>query len=108
MRNGSRSRRSNPLMRQTEKAPSPNAGGAFVMPEILAPHLRLACVGNDLLELVHAEHARHAVLADNERRRAAEFEGKRLIVVARQGGINRLAVGGEILVEAIHVGACTG
>src|SRR3954467_15801461 len=50
----------------------------------LVARLRLACVGDHLLELRHGQNAGNAEFADDEGRRAAEFEGQRLIVVARE------------------------
>ena len=61
-----------------------------------------------ILELRHGQDAGHAELADDEGRRSLEAERFGLLVVAREDGVDRLGVGGEIAVEAIHVDAGAG
>src|ERR1700722_1250806 len=66
---------------------------------------RFFCVGNDLGELHHGQGTRHAEFADDESRRAAEFERGRLILVAGQRGADGAFVACEIAVEAIDIDA---
>src|SRR3979409_1670071 len=69
----------------------------------LVAGLRLPRIGNDLLELRHGQHPRHPKLADNKGRRAPESERGGLMGVARQDGVDRLGVAGEVAVEAIDI-----
>src|SRR3954463_3769223 len=68
-------------------------------------HLGLAGIGDDLLELGHAQHAGHAVLADDEGGGTAEAEGFGLLVVALEDGVDVLGAVGEIALQAVHVDA---
>src|SRR6478609_4231156 len=105
-RTGSGSRRNNHAASRT-MAPSRDRGGAFVLATISLSllHPGLARVGDDLLELGHAEHAGHAIFSDDEGRRAAEAEGLGLVVVPFQDRIDDLGAAGEIALQAIHVDA---
>src|SRR4051812_7884909 len=73
----------------------------------LIARLRLSRVGDHLLELRHGQDAGNAEFADDERRRAAEFERQRLSVVAREDGVDLFRFRREIAVEAAHIDAGT-
>src|SRR4051812_23331715 len=68
-------------------------------------HLGLAGIGDDLLELGHAQHAGHAVLADDEGRGAAKAESFGLFVIALEDGIDVLGVFREVALQPIHIDA---
>src|SRR5882757_4840310 len=106
-RTGSGFRRSN--LPANEQGAVAIRGGAFVLAAISASrasvHLGLAGVGDDLLEFRHAEHAGHAIFADDEGRGAAEAEGLGLVVVALEDGIDVLGAVGEIMLQTIYIDA---
>src|ERR1700738_3997367 len=64
---------------------------------------RLPRIGNDLIELRHGQDARHAKFPDDEGRRALEAERQGLIAVARDDGVDRLGIGGEVACGAVDI-----